>query len=50
MQRDFQWSGFDEGKSDHLVNWDIMCRPKKFSGLGFGKIVLKSQALLGKWL
>ena len=27
-----------------------MCRRKEFDGLGFGKIALRNQALLGKWL
>ena len=50
LQKDFFWSGFGEGKRDHLVNWDMVCKAKEFSGLGFGKISLRNQALLGKWL
>ena len=49
IQRDFLWSGSGEGKKDHLVRWDLVCRPKEFGGLGFGKISLRNQALLGKW-
>ena len=50
LQRYFLWLGFGEGKRDHLVSWDIVCRPKEFGGLGFWKITLRNQALLGKWL
>ncbi|RVX12865.1 LINE-1 retrotransposable element ORF2 protein [Vitis vinifera] len=50
MQRDFLWSGIGEGKRDHLVNWDIVCKPKSRGGLGFGKISIRNVALLGKWL
>ena len=50
LQRDFLWSNCGEGKKDHLVQWDLVCRPKEFGGLGFGKISLRNQALLGKWL
>ena len=50
MQRDFLWLSSREGKKDHLVRWDLVCRPKEFGGLGFGKISLRNQALLGKWL
>ena len=50
LQRDFLWLGAREGKKDHLISWDIVCRPKKFRGLGFGKTVLQNHALLGKWL
>ena len=34
------------GKRDHLVRY----RPKEFGGLGFGKISLRGEALLKKWL
>ncbi|RVW36866.1 LINE-1 retrotransposable element ORF2 protein [Vitis vinifera] len=50
MQRDFLWSGVGEGKRDHLVNWDVVCKPKSRGGLGFGKISIRNVALLGKWL
>ena len=50
LQRDFLWSGIGEGKRDHLVSWDVVCKPKAIGGLGFGKISLRNLALLGKWL
>ena len=50
LQRDFLWSGVGEGKRDHLVSWDVVCKPKAIGGLGFGKIALRNVALLGKCL
>ncbi|KAJ9689257.1 hypothetical protein PVL29_014768 [Vitis rotundifolia] len=50
LQRDFLWSGVGEGKRDHLVSWDAVCKPRVKGGLGFGKIPLRNRALLGKWL
>ena len=50
LQRDFLWSGVGEGKRDHLVSWDVVCKPKLRGGLGFGKISERNVALLGKWL
>ncbi|RVX05009.1 hypothetical protein CK203_019326 [Vitis vinifera] len=43
-------SGTREGKKDHLISWDLVCKSKVEGGLGFGKVSLKSHALLGKWL
>ena len=48
LQRDFLWSGAGEGKKDHLIRWDVVSRPKKLGGLGFGKTSLRNIALLGK--
>ena len=50
LQREFLWSGIGEGKRDHLVRWDVVCKPKAIGGLGFGNISLRNLALLGKWL
>ena len=50
LQRDFLWSRIGEGKKDHLLSWEIVCRPKERCGLSFGKISLRNCALLGKWL
>ena len=50
LQRDFLWLGVGEGKRDHLVSWDVVCKPKAKGCLGFGKIALRNVALLGKWL
>ena len=50
MQRDFLWSRAGEGKKDHLIRWDVVCRPKELGGLGFRKTSLRNIALLGKWL
>ncbi|RVX05281.1 Transposon TX1 uncharacterized 149 kDa protein [Vitis vinifera] len=50
LQRDFLWSGVGEGKRDHLVRWDIVCKPKTIGGLGLGNISWRNLVLLGKWL
>ena len=48
LQRDFLWSGVGEGKRNHLVSWDVVCKSKAKGGLGFEKIVLRNVALVGK--
>ncbi|RVW43723.1 Transposon TX1 uncharacterized 149 kDa protein [Vitis vinifera] len=48
------WAGIlrrvGEGKRDHLVRWDVVCKPKTIGGLGLGNISWRNLALLGKWL
>ncbi|RVW93493.1 Transposon TX1 uncharacterized 149 kDa protein [Vitis vinifera] len=39
-----------EGKRDHLVRWEAVCKPRIIGGSGIGKIPLRNRALLGKWL
>ncbi|RVW13278.1 hypothetical protein CK203_109411 [Vitis vinifera] len=50
MQRDFLWLGIGYDKKDHLISWDVVCKPREFGGLGIGKTSLRNHALLGKWL
>ncbi|RVW65401.1 Isoamylase 3, chloroplastic [Vitis vinifera] len=50
LQRDFLWLGIGEVKRDHLVRWDVVCKPKAIGGLGFGNISWRNLAFLGKWL
>ena len=50
LQMDFLWSGVGECQRNHLISWDVVCKPKAKGGLGFGKISLRNYALLGKWL
>ena len=45
LQKDFLWLGSREGKKDHLVNRNMVYKPKESDGLGFGKISLRNQAL-----
>ena len=38
LQRDFLWFGAGEGKKDHLIRWDVVCKQKE---LGFRKTSLE---------
>ena len=50
LQRDFLSSRAGERKKDHLIRWDVVCKPNELGSLGFGKTSLRNVALLGKWL
>ena len=50
LMRDFLWEEKDEGKKDHLVNWEVVALSKEKGGLAIGNIVAWNLALLGKWL
>ena len=39
-----------EGKKDHLISCNVVCRPKEFGGLRIGKTSSRNRAILGKWL
>ncbi|WKA04126.1 hypothetical protein VitviT2T_022186 [Vitis vinifera] len=50
MQRDFLWSGVEEGNKDHLIRWEVVSRSREMGGLGFGKTSMRNSVLLRKWL
>ena len=40
LQRDFLCSGVRDNRIDHLISWDLVCKPKEYGGLGLGLITL----------
>ncbi|CAB4278922.1 unnamed protein product [Prunus armeniaca] len=50
IMRNFLWEGVEEGRKDHLVNWEVVSLPKENGGLGIGNLRKRNEALLGKWL
>ncbi|RVW35131.1 hypothetical protein CK203_085890 [Vitis vinifera] len=38
---DFLWSGVGEGKRDHLVSWDVVCKPRVKRGFGVWEDLFK---------
>lgn len=49
LQRSFLSEG-KRSRRDHLIKWEEVCKPKNDGGLGIRNLLLKNQALLGKWL
>ena len=50
LERDFPWNDGEDKRKFHLVNWAIICEPKKEGGLGIRPLKQLNHALLGKWL
>ena len=50
LMRDLHWSRVGAPRRDHLVSWEVCCKPQEEGGLGLGNIVLKNKSLAAKWL
>ena len=48
LMRDFFWSGVRDTRRDHLVSWEVCCKPKNKGRLGLGNIVSKNKSLAVK--
>lgn len=49
LQDQLLWSGNSESEP-HLINWEIVSRPKDKGGLAIGCISQKNVVVMGKWL
>lgn len=50
LMMDFLWEKVEKGKIDHLVNWEVVGKPKSFRGLGMSSLKTRNVALRPKWL
>ncbi|KAL6219553.1 hypothetical protein ACLB2K_007312 [Fragaria x ananassa] len=48
LNRNFLWGDSDQKKKVHLTNWDMVCRPKCFGGLGIKRSADMNRAMLVK--
>lgn len=47
----FFWEGIGKKKRKyHMIQWDDLCRPKEFGGMGFMNSRVRNIALLMKWI
>lgn len=50
LRRNFLWKGEEEASGGHCaVNWNQVCSPKKFGGLGIKSLALYSRSLRLRW-
>lgn len=47
--RNFRWDRDEEKKNYHLVNWNLVSKPKDREGLGISVAKSMNKALLSKW-
>ncbi|KAK3218053.1 hypothetical protein Dsin_012023 [Dipteronia sinensis] len=50
LQRSFLWGDGIEKRKIHAIDWETMCKNKKFGRLGIGRMVDKNRSLLAKWV
>lgn len=48
LNRNFLWGDTDQQRKVHLTNWDMVCRPKCFGGLGIKKSTDMNKAMVAK--
>jgi hypothetical protein len=46
----FFWQGANEDFKYHMVRWEVVCRPKKFGGLGLINTFIFNKCLMTKWI
>lgn len=50
IKRTFLWHGVsNQPKKMSLANWNLVCKPKEFGGLGIMDLKMFNQALLIEW-
>ena len=50
IQCNFLWGSQGDRFNHHLVNWDIVCSPINYGGLGVRKLAVFTKAVQRKWL
>jgi len=50
IQRGFVWGDTEQGRTAHLVGWDMCCQEKVHGGLGFKKLHIMNEAFLMKMI
>ncbi|XP_062075937.1 uncharacterized protein LOC133780072 [Humulus lupulus] len=50
MIHDFLLEGVDLSGSEHMIAWDVVCKPLFHGGLGIGNLKERNEAFLLKWL
>ncbi|KAK2639941.1 hypothetical protein Ddye_027736 [Dipteronia dyeriana] len=50
LQRGFLWGDGGSKRKIHAVKWEEVCKSKSVGGLGIGRILVKNNGLLTKWI
>ena len=50
IQMEFLWGDLEERRKIHLVRWTVICKDKRYGGLGLRHLKDFNYALLRKWL
>ncbi|KAK2640224.1 hypothetical protein Ddye_028019 [Dipteronia dyeriana] len=50
LQRGFLWGDGGSKRKIHAVKWEEVCKSKSVGGLGIGRVLVKNNGLLTKWI
>lgn len=50
IRANFFWQGADDKFKYHMLEWEVVCRPKEYDGLSIANTMKLNECLLVKWI
>lgn len=49
IRRDFLWGKSENRRGISLINWEIVCHPREYGGMGGANLMVRNKSLLLRW-